>query len=149
LVVEVTVFLSVTLAIDRPRPAVPHLDSAPPTSSFPSGHTAAAMVLFAGIALIAMCCTRSWVLRAASVVVAVVIPVTVGAGRVYRGMHAPTDVFAGALLGVGSLIVAVLAVRAASAREEVRHERANPEEDHVDARRRLASAHTLGAAVPR
>lgn len=30
------VFLLVTLVVDRPRPDVPHLDPAPPTSSFPS-----------------------------------------------------------------------------------------------------------------
>ncbi|HYT25611.1 MAG TPA: hypothetical protein VEP73_03895, partial [Actinomycetota bacterium] len=43
---EVAIFLMVTLLVDRPRPPVPHLDRAPPTSSFPSGHTAASVALY-------------------------------------------------------------------------------------------------------
>ena len=41
------------MLVDRARPPVVHrLDTAPPTSSFPSGHTAAAVVLYVGLALI-------------------------------------------------------------------------------------------------
>ena len=40
---ELSIFLAITLTVDRPRPAVLKLDAAPPTSSFPSGHTSAAM----------------------------------------------------------------------------------------------------------
>ena len=43
---ELFVFLLVTNTVDRPRPPVPRLDTAPPTSSFPSGHTAAAVALY-------------------------------------------------------------------------------------------------------
>ncbi|MFE3285180.1 diacylglycerol kinase, partial [Streptomyces sp. NPDC059233] len=39
------VFLLVTLVVERPRPDVPHLDAAPPTSSFPSGHVGASVAL--------------------------------------------------------------------------------------------------------
>ena len=39
LFLEITVFLSVTFVVDRPRPDVPRLNSTPATSSFPSGHT--------------------------------------------------------------------------------------------------------------
>ncbi|MFF7590519.1 hypothetical protein ACFZCK_23835 [Kitasatospora purpeofusca] len=41
------VFLLVTLCVDRPRPTAPHLDTAPPTSGFPSGHVGAAVALAA------------------------------------------------------------------------------------------------------
>ena len=37
---ELPVFYSVTATVHRPRPPVLRLDVAPPTSSFPSGHTA-------------------------------------------------------------------------------------------------------------
>ena len=57
LFVEITVFLSVTFIVARPRPTVVRLNSTPSTSSFPSGHTAAATVLFTGIAIIVYCCT--------------------------------------------------------------------------------------------
>jgi len=43
---QAIVFFFATRAIDRRRPGVPHLDDSPPTSSFPSGHTSAAMALY-------------------------------------------------------------------------------------------------------
>jgi membrane-associated phospholipid phosphatase len=114
LVLELVVFLTVNALVGRPRPDVVRLNSTPSTSSFPSGHTAASIVIFAGLAIIVTCCThRSW-LRAIAVLFAIVVATIVGFGRVYRGLHYPTDVFAGALLGVGCLIVAILTVRAAA-----------------------------------
>ncbi|MFF3653095.1 phosphatase PAP2 family protein [Streptomyces sp. NPDC002181] len=47
------VFVLVTLVVERPRPDVPHLDAAPPTSSFPSGHVGASVALFGGLAVLA------------------------------------------------------------------------------------------------
>jgi membrane-associated phospholipid phosphatase len=61
LTLEITVFLSVTFVVDRPRPTVPRLNATPSTGSFPSGHTATATVLFVGIAFIVACCTRNTV----------------------------------------------------------------------------------------
>jgi undecaprenyl-diphosphatase len=113
---ELLVFLSVTFVVDRPRPHVVRLNATPSTSSFPSGHTAAATVIFAGVAIIVLCCTeRSWA-RVLAFVFAVVVATTVGFARVYRGLHHPTDVLAGALLGTGCLCVAVMAVRATAVR---------------------------------
>ncbi|MDQ3217331.1 MAG: phosphoesterase, partial [Actinomycetota bacterium] len=43
---EVAIFLGLTALVDRNRPMVDRLDVAPPTSSFPSGHVAAAVVLY-------------------------------------------------------------------------------------------------------
>jgi len=111
LVLELLVFLSVTYIVARPRPDVVRLDQTPATGSFPSGHTAAATVLFAGLAIVVCCCTTKTGLRVASFVFAVAVATLVGFGRVYRGLHHPTDVAAGALLGASCLVVAVLAVR--------------------------------------
>jgi len=116
LTLEITVFLSVTFVINRPRPAVPRLNSTPSTGSFPSGHTAAATVLFIGIAVIVACCTRNAPARIASAIIGTAFAVTVGFARVYRGLHYPSDVFVGALLGLACLAVAVVAVRAAPPR---------------------------------
>jgi membrane-associated phospholipid phosphatase len=119
LFLEITVFLSVTFIVARPRPSVPRLNSTPSTSSFPSGHTAAATVLFVGIAVIVTCCTASGFARVASRLVAAAVVFMVGFARVYRGLHHPTDVVVGALLGLSCLAVAATAVRAASrARQE-------------------------------
>lgn len=96
---EVTIFVSTTFVIDRHRPNVTHLDSAPPTSSFPSGHTAASVALYAGLAVIAWhASNRRW-LRALATGGAIVIPALVALSRLYRGMHYPSDVIAGAMLG--------------------------------------------------
>jgi undecaprenyl-diphosphatase len=116
LFLEITVFLSVTFVVDRPRPDVPKLNSTPATSSFPSGHTAAAVVLFVGIAVIVACLTTNILARILSALLAVAFAATVGFSRVYRGLHYPSDVFVGALFGLACLTVAALAVRAASVR---------------------------------
>jgi undecaprenyl-diphosphatase len=95
---EVLIFVTTTLLIHRPRPPVHRLDVVPPTSSYPSGHTAAAIVLYVGLAVIALHTgARRW-LRVLAVWVAVLVPVGVAFSRLYRGMHYPTDVLASALL---------------------------------------------------
>jgi membrane-associated phospholipid phosphatase len=96
---ELLIFLSITATIHEPRPPVARLDVAPPTSSYPSGHTAAAVALYGGIAvMILWIYGRSTVTRIAAGVL-FCIPVYVGLSRLYRGMHYPSDVLAGALLG--------------------------------------------------
>lgn len=99
LVGEVSIFVLATLVVDRARPPVPHLDSAPPTSSFPSGHTSAAIVLYGGLAVIVWALTRNATARILSGMLGVGVPLAVGLSRMYRGMHYPTDVIAGAILG--------------------------------------------------
>jgi undecaprenyl-diphosphatase len=112
LTLEVTVFVTTTLFVDRPRPPVVRLDPAPPTSSFPSGHTAAAIVLYVGLILVIHhVWGRTRATAVASVLLALV-PVTVGLSRLSRGMHHPTDVLVGAALGAVALTVAVVSVRA-------------------------------------
>jgi len=112
LLIEITAFLSVTFVVARPRPDVVRLNSTPATSSFPSGHTAAATVLFVGIAVIVACCTSNRLARVASSVLAAIVVCAVGFARVYRGLHHPTDVFVGALFGLACLAVAARAIRA-------------------------------------
>lgn len=101
LVAEVSVFLLTTVVVDRARPAVPHLDVAPPTSSFPSGHTAAATALYAAVAVVAWRRGASW-----PVWLLMAVPCAVGFSRLYRGMHHPSDVVAGAMLGALCVLLA-------------------------------------------
>jgi undecaprenyl-diphosphatase len=110
---EITVFLSTTFAVERPRPAVPRLNASPATSSFPSGHTAAATVLFTALAVIVTWHTERRIVRIVAWIGAALAIVAVAVGRVYRGLHHPTDVFAGAALGVACVVAAMWAVRAA------------------------------------
>ncbi|MEY9931222.1 membrane-associated phospholipid phosphatase [Catenulispora sp. GP43] len=101
LLTELSVFLVTTMVVDRARPAVPHLDTAPPTSSFPSGHTAAATALYAAVALVAWRHGTGW-----PVWLLLAVPCAVGLSRLYRGMHHPSDVIAGAVLGTLCVLLA-------------------------------------------
>ena len=94
---ELSLFLTSAAAVGRPRPPVEHLDGQMPTSSFPSGHIAATMCLYAAIALLVVPRIRSW-WRWLFVALAVIMPAGVALSRMYRGMHHPTDA-----LGAGVL----------------------------------------------
>jgi membrane-associated phospholipid phosphatase len=95
---QAIVFFFATLVIDRRRPAVPHMDRSPPTSSFPSGHTSAAVALYVGLALVLASVIRHTWLKALCWVL-IGVPVAVAIARLYRGMHHPSDVTASFLNG--------------------------------------------------
>lgn len=90
---QAVIFFFTTLAIDRQRPAVRHLDESPPTSSFPSGHTSAAAALYCGLAVVLWTLLhQTWAKWLAWLLV--LVPLAVAVSRLYRGMHHPTDVTA-------------------------------------------------------
>jgi membrane-associated phospholipid phosphatase len=114
--VEASAFLVTTLVVMRARPTVPRLDPSPPTSSFPSGHVAAGLALYVGLAILLSAHLRSILLRAVIWLLAIAIPIAIALSRVYRGMHHPTDVLVSLLiLAPGALLVAMLAARSSSA----------------------------------
>jgi membrane-associated phospholipid phosphatase len=121
LLVEVTVFLTVNLLVDRPRPDVARLNETPSTSSFPSGHVAASLVMWASIALLVGVVTTNRFARTVAWMPLVVLPALIAFARVYRGMHHPTDVLAGALVGGLALGAGVLAARTFVATDSRRH----------------------------
>jgi membrane-associated phospholipid phosphatase len=118
---EVAIFLAVTLLVDRQRPPVKHLDEAPPTSSFPSGHTAATIALWGALAVLASERARSALVRGIVLALAFGLPLLVASSRLYRGMHFLTDVLAGALLGVVWLGATVRGIRLGVAHWALRH----------------------------
>lgn len=112
LTLEVAVFLSVTFAVGRPRPDVIRLNATPTTDSFPSGHAAAATVLLIGITIVVFSFTGKRAVRALCLATAILFICLVAFGRVYRGMHHPTDVGVGVLLGLACLCVSGYATAA-------------------------------------
>ena len=97
---ELAAFLTIAAIVKRPRPDVPNLDSKLPTSAFPSGHMAATICLYAGIAILVIGHARGW-WRYLFLIPAIVMPVMIALARMYRGEHHPTDI-------LGSLLFAAL-----------------------------------------
>ena len=104
---QATIFVTATAVTGRPRPDVPHLDPAPPTSSYPSGHVGASVALYTSFAIMATSIERTW-LRRTVIGGCSVIPFLVAYARLYRGMHHLSDVLVGAING---LVCAGLAAR--------------------------------------
>ncbi|MFC6086576.1 phosphatase PAP2 family protein [Sphaerisporangium aureirubrum] len=101
------VFLLATVLVERQRPEVRHLDPAPPTSSFPSGHTSAAVGFYCGVALVLVLHThRHTLLKALWWAIGIGVPLVVAVSRLYRGMHHLTDVSWGLVLGFVCVAVA-------------------------------------------
>lgn len=87
-------------AFDRPRPdVVPHLSHVM-TSSFPSGHSMMAAVVYLTLGALLAGMTRSLHLRIYFIAIGAALTVLVGVSRVYMGVHYPTDVLAGWTAGL-------------------------------------------------
>jgi undecaprenyl-diphosphatase len=87
----------VKLIVARPRPTIEHLSQLS-SLSFPSEHTTQAAAVYLTIAiLLSKDLNRGW--RDLLIGIAVVIALGVAWSRVYLGVHYPTDVVAGLVLG--------------------------------------------------
>ena len=115
--IEAATYRVATLLIHRQRPQVHRLDQLPVDASYFSGHTAASVAVYCGLALLITSRIRRTGVRIACWLIAIAIPLLVALSRMYRGMHHPTDVGAAMLVGIGTLLVALAAARAAKAAE--------------------------------
>jgi undecaprenyl-diphosphatase len=113
LALESAAYRTTTLVVHRERPAVHRLEHLPTDASYPSGHTAAAIAVYGGLALLLTSRVRSWSARLAIWAVAATVPVYVAFARMYRGMHHPLDVLGGVVIGIVALVAMVLVCRAA------------------------------------
>src|SRR5690349_6309716 len=84
----------------RPRPeVVPHLREVM-SMSFPSGHALQSAVVYLTLGVLLMRMAQRRLTKVYCMAVAIVATMMVGASRVYLGVHYPTDVLAGWLLGL-------------------------------------------------
>ena len=95
---ETSIFLAAQFTISRARPDIEHLAVEPVTSSFPSGHVAATLVMYGCIALLITSWSTSPA-RFAAIGIAIVLPLAVAWARMYQGMHFPSDVLVSLTFG--------------------------------------------------
>jgi membrane-associated phospholipid phosphatase len=113
ILIEVATYRVTSLIVHRDRPDVQRLDQLPVDQSYPSGHVAASIVVYVGLALLISSRLHSGKLKALVWTLAVLLPLVVAASRMYRGMHHPIDAGAGVLIGLASVAIALVATRAA------------------------------------
>jgi undecaprenyl-diphosphatase len=87
------------LGFDRPRPdLVAHMAHAT-SSSFPSGHAMLSAVVYLTLGAVLVRLHDERRMKTLIMTFAILITVLIGASRVYLGVHWPTDVLAGWIMG--------------------------------------------------
>jgi undecaprenyl-diphosphatase len=87
------------LGFSRPRPEVLTWQAQVVTSSFPSGHAMSAAVVYGTVAYLAARLQRRRASRVVTMLVALVLIALICVSRLYLGVHYPSDVIAGVLVG--------------------------------------------------
>jgi len=103
----------------RPRPdIVPHLSYVASTS-FPSGHSMNAAVVYLTLGTLLAASVQRTSLKIYVISLALFLTVTVGFSRVYLGVHYPTDIAAGWMAGIAWALLCWLVARFLQRRGQV------------------------------
>jgi undecaprenyl-diphosphatase len=94
------------------------------TLSFPSGHALTSAAVYLTLGALLMRIVRRPLSKFYCMGVAMLLTGLVGASRVYLGVHYPTDVLAGWLMGLSWALLCWLAERALERRAGLKRERA-------------------------
>jgi undecaprenyl-diphosphatase len=97
---------------DRPRPQIFEWGQHTVSSSFPSGHAMSAATVYMTVAYLAARLQRRHISRVLTLIAATIVVVLIGVSRLYLGVHYPTDVAAGVIIGIAwaALCMAMLEV---------------------------------------
>lgn len=87
--------------VDRPRPEVVAHWTTFSSASFPSGHAANSAIIYLTLAVLIARSVASNGVRIYVVVSAMLLTFLIGLSRLYLGVHWPTDVLSGWILGTG------------------------------------------------
>jgi undecaprenyl-diphosphatase len=111
----------------RPRPTVvPHLREVM-TMSFPSGHALISAVVYLTLGTLLMRIAKRGLAKIYCMAVAMLATFLIGVSRVYLGVHYPTDVLAGWLIGFTWALLCWILERALERRTGLKRERAQAE----------------------
>jgi undecaprenyl-diphosphatase len=109
----------------RPRPHIFTWGATVASSSFPSGHAMNAAVLYLTIALVLTRLEPRWWARLLTLIVAVLLIALICLSRLYLGVHYPTDVIGGLIIGIAWVGVCVSGLEVLQSRVASRESRAN------------------------
>src|SRR4029079_1048002 len=111
----------------RPRPdVVPHLRDVM-SMSFPSGHALQSAVVYLTLGALMMHIAERRLTKLYCMTVAMLTTALVGASRIYLGVHYPTDVLAGWLLGLSWALLCWMIERSLERQVGLKRERAEAE----------------------
>lgn len=108
----------------RPRPdVVPHLRDVM-SMSFPSGHALQSAVVYLTLGALSMHIAERRLTRFYCMTIAMLATALVGVSRIYLGVHYPTDVLAGWLIGLSWALLCWLVERSLERQAGLKRERA-------------------------
>ena len=88
------------IGFNRPRPQIFTWGTHAASSSFPSGHAMSSIIVYGTVAYLAARLQQNTASRVATMCLAGAIIVAIGASRLYLGVHYPSDVLAGLIIGL-------------------------------------------------
>lgn len=88
------------LGFGRPRPQVFDWGTHVASLSFPSGHAMSAAVVYGTVAYLAARLQRRHLHRVLTLVIAAIVILLISVTRLYLGVHYPSDVIAGVIIGL-------------------------------------------------
>jgi undecaprenyl-diphosphatase len=124
------------LGFGRPRPEVFDWGTHAASSSFPSGHAMNSVIVYGTVAYLAARLQERYAMRVATLLVAGLVILLVCASRLYLGVHYPSDVAAGLVIGLAWAAFCMATLEALqlyakrNAPEMLQQEHPAPEHEH-------------------